>query len=189
MPLPDVNAILPALRVPAPTAIVFIPDVFVRGMVMIPVTFKVTPELNSDRVCVPVFVLKVIEPTLIFDFIFAVPPVLLKLKAPVVINPSISCVASVPVIVTAELPAVKVPALTKFPWKVRARLLVARVAAEFIFKGTLLLFPNVLASFMVIVPVLLMITPPVSVEVIDAGHSTPAVLPVAVLYCKIAFVP
>ena len=43
---------------------------------------------------------------------------------------------------------------------------------------------NTLAAFMVMVPVLAIITPPVAAN--GVIHSTPAVLEVAVLYCNVA---
>ena len=96
--------------------------------------------------------------------------------------------AALPVpIVIPELVAVRVPSLVKSPPSVRAKLLpeVLSVARVLIVRGTALL--NTLAPFMVIVPVLVIITPPVAAKV--ASHSAPAVRAVAVLYRSVAAAP
>ena len=105
---------------------------------------------------------------------------------PVVVKPAIAWVA-VPVMTIGELPALKaaVPVRTKFPPRVSPKLPVARVEPVFIVYGIEVL--KTLASVMVIVPVLPIITPPVAAN--GVIHSTPESLLVVVLYWRVALPP
>ena len=107
-------------------------------------------------------------------------PLLLVIETvPVVINPDILCDAIVLVITMGELPAVKVPPLfIKLPPKVTGLFAVIKVP-PFMLRGILAL--KTFASFIVIAPVLVIITPPDGIN--GVIHSVElAVLGVVVLY-------
>ena len=115
----------------------------------------------------------------------AVPEAFVIETNPVVVNPAMLWTDIVLSIIIGELPAVKVPLFTKLPPKFTWRFPVAIVAPLAIVKGAFEL--NTLAAFIVMIPVLIVVTPPVAAN--GEIHSTPAVLDVVVLYCSFEAAP
>ena len=150
---------------------------------VVAVWFNPVPRFN-----IPPAPLKVNAPLDTVPVNVAVPDDFDIVTAPVVVKPSILWVAAVPVIIIAEAPAENVPPLLlKSPPNVSWKLFVFvdKLAPLLIVSRTEAL--KTLAAFKVIVPVFAIITPPDAAKV--ANHSAPAVREVAVLYCKLAFVP
>jgi hypothetical protein len=172
-------------KVPLLILKVFVPPVVGRLSVSAPVRLTVTPLFNETVVDPEELVDSDSEAALILPVRYTVPEVFVTLIATLDdVNGPIFCVL-VPVMVIVEVPPVRVPLLIKLPLNVSPKFPVASVAPLLIVSGIPAL--NTFAAFIVIVPVLAMITPPVAVN--GVFHSLPAVLDVGVLYRKVAAEP
>ena len=83
--------------------------------------------VKLPRVSVPPTPLIVSAPPFTGPANVAIPAVFVIETVPVVVKPAMLCVSAGPARMILELPAVKVPALLKSPYKVSAKLAVSRV--------------------------------------------------------------
>lgn len=121
------NAILPAFKVPAPTARVFI--VVALGIVIVPVTVSVFVPLNVTIVVdVLAPYVRAAQVTFVFNFNkVAESPGAMILKFPVPV-PALIAADTLPKVIVED-PALKLPLFTQGPFTVSPKLVNVRVAA------------------------------------------------------------